>query len=51
VNKLSADYHSVATYQPANRYWLLQTYEMLIFLGAGLALAALCVYWIRRRAF
>ena len=50
VTKLSATYHGVATYQPANRYWIFQVLETSIFLVAALALAGFCFYWIRRRA-
>jgi hypothetical protein len=50
VTKLSPAYHGVVTYQPANRYWTFQLLETGIFLAAGLALAALCFFWIRHRA-
>lgn len=51
VSKLSSSYHGVVTYQPAARYWVLQWFETAIFLAAALALAALCFYAIRRRAY
>jgi hypothetical protein len=51
ITKLSATYHGLITYQPANRYWTLQSYETGIFLAAALALAALCFYAIHRRAY
>lgn len=50
ITKLSPTYHGIVTYQPASRYWILQCYETGIYLAAGLALAALCFYSIRRRA-
>jgi ABC-2 family transporter protein len=50
VAKLSATYHGVITYQPANRYWLFQCSETLIFVAAALALGGFCFYWLRRHA-
>jgi hypothetical protein len=35
------------TYQPAGRYWPLQWYETGIYLAVALALAGLCLWWIR----
>jgi hypothetical protein len=49
ASKLSATYHEVTTYQPAHRYWLLQSYETGIFLAAALLLVGLCFWRIRRR--
>jgi hypothetical protein len=49
VTKLSATYHQVVTYQPANRYWIFQWYETAIFLGLSVLLAGFCFWWIRRR--
>jgi hypothetical protein len=49
ATKLSATYHQVTTYQPASRYWVFQWYETAIFLVAGLLLAAIVVWRIRRR--
>jgi hypothetical protein len=39
------------TYQPASRYWPLQWYETGIYLAFALALAGLCLWWIRPRHF
>jgi hypothetical protein len=36
------------SYQPASRFWAFQAYETAIFAVLALALAALCVWWIRR---
>jgi hypothetical protein len=36
------------TYQPASRYWAFQWYETAIFVMLALALAGLCIWWIRR---
>jgi hypothetical protein len=50
VQTLSATYHVVVTYQPANRYWPLQWVETGVYLAAALAIVALCFWWIRGRA-
>ncbi|MGD0592760.1 MAG: hypothetical protein ABSB54_03645 [Acidimicrobiales bacterium] len=47
--KLSAMFHEVVTYQPANRYWTFQWYELAIYLVASLILAGVCIWWVRRR--
>jgi len=39
------------TYQPASRYWPLQWYETGIYLALAVALAGLCLWWIRPRRF
>jgi hypothetical protein len=39
----------VLSYQPASRYWTLQWDETAIYVGLSLALAAFCVWWVRRR--
>jgi len=38
----------VVVYQPANRYWAFQWYELAIYLGAALLLAGFCLWWVRR---
>jgi hypothetical protein len=48
VTRIGATYHEVVAYQPAQRYWALQWYETAIFLGAGAALVAFCLCWVRR---
>lgn len=45
---LAARYHELVTYQPASRYWPLQWGELAIFVALAAALAAGCVWWIRR---
>jgi hypothetical protein len=47
--KVASAFHEVITYQPASRYWDFQWIELAIYLAAALALAGLCVWWIRRR--
>ncbi len=49
IDKLSATFHTVVTYQPANRFWPFQWAEMGIFLAAALALCALTYWWLRRQ--
>jgi hypothetical protein len=48
VAKIGTTYHEAVTYQPAGHYWPLQWYELAIFLSAALALAAACLWRIRR---
>jgi hypothetical protein len=49
VSKVGATYHELVTYQPANRYWTFQWYELAIYGVAALLLGAFCVWWVRRR--
>jgi ABC-2 family transporter protein len=49
TDKLAATYHTLITYQPANRFWQFQWAELGIFLAAALALCALCYWRIHRR--
>jgi len=49
INKLSATFHTVVTYQPAGRFWPFQWAEMGIFLAAALALCGFSYWWLRRR--
>jgi hypothetical protein len=49
VSKLSATFHEVAVYQPANRYWTFQWYELAIYLAASLVLVGICIWSVRRR--
>jgi hypothetical protein len=46
---LSAKYHVVATYQPANRFWTFQTIETALFVALALVLAGGCAWWVRHR--
>jgi hypothetical protein len=48
VAKIGTTYHEAVAYQPASHYWPLQWYELAIFLGAALILAAACLWRIRR---
>ena len=48
VAKIGTTYHEAVAYQPAGHYWPLQWYELAIFLGAALILAAACLWRIRR---
>jgi len=49
VTAVSAKFHEVVMYQPANRFWAFQTYETLLFVAVSAALTGLCVWWVRRR--
>jgi len=49
INKLSATFHTVVTYQPASRFWPFQWAEMGIFLAAALALCGVAYWWLRRQ--
>jgi hypothetical protein len=46
---LSANYHVVVTYQPANRFWTFQTIETGLFVVLALALAGFCAWLVRHR--
>lgn len=48
VARVGTRFHELVSYQPASRYWPLQWYELAIFLAAAFALAALCVWRVRR---
>ena len=39
----------VVVFQPADRYWTFQWYEMAIFLGLAVLLSGFCLWWVRRR--
>ena len=49
ATKLSATYHTLVTYQPANRYWTFQSLETAIFVAAALVLAGVAFWWLRHR--
>ena len=49
VDAVSAKFHQVVVYQPANRFWIFQTYETLLFVALAAVLAGVCVWWVRRR--
>jgi hypothetical protein len=46
---LSAHYHEVVTYQPANRFWTFQTIETALFVVLAVLLAGACAWWVRHR--
>lgn len=48
LNKLSATFHTVVTYQPASRFWPFQWAEMGIFLATAFALCGLTYWWLQR---
>jgi hypothetical protein len=41
--------HQAVTYQPESRYWTLQWIELGLFMALVLSLAALAIWWVRRR--
>lgn len=41
--------HVHETWQPATRFWLFQSIEAAVFISMAMALAALAVWWVRRR--
>jgi hypothetical protein len=41
--------HTIATYLPSSRYWVLQWSEAVIFVGGAVALFAVGLWWIRKR--
>jgi hypothetical protein len=49
VAKVATKYHLVTTYQPADRYWAFQWYELAIFIAAALILSGMCFWFVRRR--
>ncbi len=49
IDTVSARFHQVVVYQPANRFWAFQAYETLLFVAASAALAGFCLWWVRRR--
>ncbi|HET9016596.1 MAG TPA: hypothetical protein VFN57_13435 [Thermomicrobiaceae bacterium] len=49
VSAVAARFHQVVTYQPADRYWVFQGIETAIYVGLGLLLAGLCLWWVQRR--
>jgi hypothetical protein len=49
ITAISAKYHQVVTYQPANRFWPFQAYETLLFVVLAAALAGVSVWWLRHR--
>jgi hypothetical protein len=49
VDRLSAHYHVLVTYQPASRFWTFQTMETALFVVLAALLAGGCAWWIRHR--
>jgi hypothetical protein len=49
VAKLSTTYHTVVTYQPANRYRTFQTLEAAIFVALALGLVGVTFWCLRHR--
>ena len=49
VSAISAHYHQVVVYQPANRFWAFQTYETVLFVVLAAVLAGMSVWRVRHR--
>jgi hypothetical protein len=49
VDKITATFHQVLLYQPANRFWTFQWIETAIFVVVAVLLSALSYWWVRRR--
>ena len=49
VDKITAAFHQVLLYQPANRFWTFQWIETAIFLVLAVLLGGLTYWWVRRR--
>jgi hypothetical protein len=49
VTTVGKTYHQVVSYHPASRYWAFQWYELGVYVAAAFALAAVCMWTIRRR--
>jgi hypothetical protein len=41
-------FHYLVTYQPANRFWVLQGIEVAIFVAAAIGLAIFTLWWVAR---
>ncbi len=48
IVQMSARFHELVAYQPADRYWTFQALETAIFLALALLLTALSFRWVRR---
>ena len=46
---LSAKYHVLVSYQPANRFWTFQVIETVLFIVLAAALAGGSAWWVRHR--
>jgi ABC-2 family transporter protein len=49
IDTLAATFHTLVTYQPADRFWPFQWAELGIFVTAALALCGLAYWWLQRR--
>jgi len=49
ISKVAAHFHEVVTYQPANRYWALQSLETGLFIVLALMLTGVCFWWVGHR--
>jgi ABC-type transport system involved in multi-copper enzyme maturation permease subunit len=49
MNKISASFHQVLSYQPASRFWTFQWIEMSIYIALALLLGAFSYWWVKHR--
>jgi len=49
IDKITATFHEVLLYQPANRFWTFQWIETAIYLVMAALLCGLSYWWVRRR--
>jgi len=49
VSKVGRTYREVVTFQPANHYWLLQWFELTLYIATAVIMASFCFWWVRRR--
>lgn len=50
ATRIAAKFHELVSYQPAGRYWEVLACETALFLVLAAGLAALSLWWLRRRA-
>jgi hypothetical protein len=49
MNKITASFHQVLTYQPASRFWTFQWIEMSTYIVFAILLGLFSYWWVRRR--
>jgi hypothetical protein len=49
MNKITASFHQVLSYQPASRFWTFQWIETSVFIVFSLLLGAFSYWWVKRR--
>jgi hypothetical protein len=49
IHNVSTQFYQLVTYQPGSRFWAFQGIETGVFIVLAIGLAALSVWWLRRR--